>query len=318
MQSNDKLTNTGGFCLARLRLAVLLLGFAGFYACADPIPSGCESGVCATDQTSCAEATRALAESVVGLWTGYIENFQAISSDDSIKISMSIDPGGTLSGQVVLGQQAPPAPASDPSIPWPASLQNITPTQAWTGSAGIPPSYIAGFAYTSQRIGWESRRLKFMIPKHEPWQPWCQLQQSFQVDANNFRCVPSADVLVKRIPGLIGPDGMEVIDPSGGPILDAAGNCQLATTPPTSFNCEKLILCDTVAGCACTGNSCNCGGRGVCECDAAGCKAGEQWMSVPIGYWFDIALLQGRGDGSINMSAGGTELYNIRLTQIRH
>jgi hypothetical protein len=36
-------------------------------------------------------------------------------------------------------------------------------------------------------------------------------------------------------------------------------------------------------------------------------------MSVPIGYWFDIAFDGALGDGSVNLSAGGSDLRNVRL-----
>jgi hypothetical protein len=328
MKLNEKVIRARGFRLARLRFVLLLSGVAGFSGCADPIAPAirscpcaagnvcCESGVCAANQASCAQATRALSESVAGVWTGYIENFQAINSDDSIKISMSVDASGMLSGQVTIGQQSPPAPATDPSIPWPPSLQNVDPTRD-SSSAYIPPTYVAGFAYSARSIAWESQRLKFMIPKHEPWQPWCGLQTSFMVDNEHFSCAPAGgDILFKTVTD---ESGTIILGLDGGPVRDAQGNCMAATTPPTPVNCEiAQVLCSPVAGCVCTSTGCNCGGLGVCECDASGCKAGAQWMSVPIGYWLDIALLNGRGDGSINLSAGGTELYNVRLTQTSH
>jgi len=235
---------------------------AAFDAC--PCAAGaycCDSGVCATSQDTCAVATAALSSSVRGTWTGYIENFQW-SSDDSLRISIAVSEDGTISGHARIGLAMPPNPATDPSVPWPLD----------SDPQDAPPAYIPGFVYTAQSVSWQSLRLKFMIPKYEPWQPWCALQTSYPVDGAGYYCRADAGVSVS--------------------------------------------LCDTVGGCACSSNGCDCGGLGVCECDATGCQAGAAWKGIPTGYWFDVAFTGTRGDGSVNLSAGGNDLHNVRLMQI--
>jgi hypothetical protein len=291
--------------------ATLLAGVIGLPACADQVPTAanacpcadgyvcCDSGVCAQDQSSCGVATAALSQSVQGVWTGYIENFQ-LSTDDSLTVAISVDPSGALSGQVTIGHATPPAPATDPALPWPVDLQGVT---------AKVPSYIPGFVYTAEDISWQTRRLKFRIAKYEPWQPWCALQQSYPVDATgtDFSCLPGG-IVAQQVDPYTGR-----VLPWPAVVLDAQGNCLTATIPSAPVNCAKSVLCDTVGACVCDPSGCNCGGTGVCQCDATGCQAGAVWMSVPIGYWFDIAFDGALGDGSVNLSAGGSDLRNVRL-----
>lgn len=286
---------------------VLLAGTAGAAGCVDrvdtavlscPCASGyvcCESGVCATDATGCSAATAALSASIAGQWTGYIENLAG--GDDALRIDIVVGDDGELSGQVRIGSGTPPAPATDGTLPWPASIDH--------GIDTVPPTYISGFSYTAHDMSWHAKRLKILIPNHEPWQPWCALQQT-HATPDGYRCYPGGDFQFSDL-------GMTA------PKLDAAGNCLIDTdTDPdvvvlASIGCGQYAMCDTVKACVCTSSGCNCGGNGVCECDATGCHAGSTWMSVPIGYWLDLAFDEPDADGSLNLSAGGNELHNVRL-----
>jgi len=248
----------------------------GFPACVDhvPVPAEitscpctagnfcCASGVCAQNQNACGAATLALSEAAKGEWTGYLENFQW-SLDDSIKISIAVAPNETLSGQVVLGKDIPPAPATDPNAPWPPSVDLVTP---------LLPPYIPGFIYTAQNIRWESQRLRFTIAQYEAWQPWCELQHSYQT-GDTFSCIPGSGGVGNAQGCFATNDAGDIIGP---------------------VECFKLYPF--------------CGGFGPCSCDAAGCSA-----RTDASHSFDIALRDGIGDGSTDLSGG-----SIRLTQTSH
>jgi hypothetical protein len=267
--------------LAALAVAA---GSGGFPACADHVPvptaiascpctSGsvcCASGVCAANQSACAEATQALSESVKGEWSGYLENFQ-LSTDDSIDISITVAPDGTLSGQVVLGKDTPPAPATDPDAPWPPSLG---PAQGIIATPVLLPRYIPGFAYDARNIRWEAGRLRFDISQYEAWQPWCALQQSYPTGSGAFNCIPGNGG-VGTEPDATGPQMCYAEDGAGNVIAPVA--------------CFKLGLF--------------CGGGGPCSCDATACNARADFF-----YSFDIALRDGMGDGSNSLSGGNLRL----------
>jgi hypothetical protein len=246
MKSNNHTTKLEPSSLRILGLSMFLAGSIGVSACADQIPSAvkscpcatgnicCESGVCARDADSCGAATQALSESVTGTWVGYLENFP-YGDDDSIRISIAVDPAGTLSGQVTLGRATPPAPTVDPSLPWPVDYD--------VQKAEVLPAYVAGFEHTARNIRWEAKRLRFSIARYEPWQPWCAGQQSHELSPGNFSCLPS-DTITGDGAGYC--FGCLPADP-----LTAVRDCRIP------INCSIVSLCQTP----------------VCSCDANGCNA---------------------------------------------
>jgi hypothetical protein len=267
-------------CVDKVDTAVLSCPCATGYVC-------CESGVCATEQMGCAAATAALSATVAGHWTGYIENLAG--GDDAVDLTIAVASDGSLSGQVTIGSGTPPAPATDGTVGWPASIDQ--------GLDTVPPTHLSGFAYTATDMSWLAKRLKIRVPTYEPWEPWCALQQSYPTP-DGYRCYPAGNFMS----------------------LGAAGNCQIDTDPTmttdplVAIGCTQYAMCDTVRACNCPNPpSCNCGGNGVCECDATGCHAGSTWMSVPIGSWFDLSFHGNDGDGSVALGLGGQDRYNVRL-----
>lgn len=279
-------------CIDGVDTAVLSCPCAAGYTC-------CESGVCASEQTGCAQATAALSAGVAGRWTGYVENLAG--GDDAVSIAISVGEGGELSGTVTIGSAPPPPPATDGTVAWPASIDR--------GIATVPPDYLAGFSYTAMDMSWRAKRLRIRMPTYEPWESWCALQQSYAT-ADGYVCYPSGNLQS---------------DLFTGPLLDAQGNCQIDADPTStsdpylSFSCARYTMCGAVRSCVCQagGVNCNCGGNGVCECDASGCHAGRTWMSVPIGHWFDLAFDEGNAEGSVSLGHGQTEQHNVRLTRAR-
>jgi hypothetical protein len=282
-----------GGCVDKVDTAILSCPCATGYVC-------CESGVCATDQTGCTAATAALSASVAGHWTGYIENLA--SGDDAVDLTIALASDGSLTGQVKIGSGTVPAPATDGTVGWPASIDQ--------GLETTPPDYISGFAYTAQDMSWVAKRLKVRMPIYEPWEPWCALQQSY-LTPDGYMCYPG--------PNLVFTDSSQVT-----PAHDAAGNCLIDTDPTMTtdplvpFGCTQFSMCNPVRACNCMPGGCNCGGVGVCTCDATGCHAGSTWMSVPVGSWFDLTFHGNDGDGSVALGLGGQDRHNVRLMRAAH
>jgi hypothetical protein len=201
---------------------------------------------------------------------------------------------GMLSGQVVLGRVAPPAPPTDPNQGWPEPVSSMM---------GAPPLYIPGFAYTARDIRWESQRLKFRIDWFEPWQSWCALQTSHHVQpqggASYFTCSR----------------------PEDEPACCGQGTC------PAGINCAHASQCSAPYACSCDpgGANCYCGGYGVCDCTTAGCNAVTAWPTsnyaqpkhppAPVAHAFDLAVRgTGRGQGSVSFNLrGSVGNFNVRL-----
>jgi hypothetical protein len=192
----------------------------------------CSSGVCAPNANGCDAATAALSNSVEGQWQGYFENF-ALSTDDSLTISIVVADDGTMSGHVTIGQSPPPAPATDPDAPWPPGLNALSPS-----GPGLP-RYIPGFAYEAHHVRWEAQRLRFEIGQNEPWQPWCQLQTAYPLSDGQYRCIPGEG------------GGMNVDTDPQCFTEDIAGNV-IGEVP-----CFKLyLMCVPGTPCACEADGC--------------------------------------------------------------
>lgn len=195
----------------------------------------CPSGVCAADATGCDAATAALSNSVEGEWQGYFENF-SLNTDDSLAISIVVADDGTMSGHVTIGQATPPAPATDPTTPWPPGL-GIT-----LGGAQLP-QYIPGFAYQARNVRWEAQRLRFEIEQFEPWQPSCQLQTPYPTSAGGYNCVPG----------------------EGGGTSSGEGADEQCIAQDNQGMVVAQVPCFAFFDL--------CGGPRVCQCDATACRA---------------------------------------------
>lgn len=201
----------------------------------------CDSGVCAKDQNLCAAATQALSQSIQGTWDGYFEtpgsgNF---GPDDSLRITISVDPSGTLSGTVTLGTGPVPPPPTDNTMAWPPGYD-------------FSLSYLPGFHYAAQNLRWDSGRLRFDIGSREPWKDWCAAQTSYshpEYSVDWYNCVPGGDLFLN-------PDGTCTAVACDG-TYNESGVCSGPVTR-TPFDCGRAYAC-----------------AGVCGCDANGCRAGE-------------------------------------------
>jgi hypothetical protein len=132
--------------------------------------------------------TQTQATKVRGVWKGYIEEFH-MGSDDTITITIAVGEDGVISGQLVQGSGPPPTAATPEDRVWPASVETITP---------VLPTVVAGFPYTVRNPRVEAERLRFSYVQSEPWQGWCALQDSFEVEPGSFACSPHYDSCVGR------------------------------------------------------------------------------------------------------------------------
>lgn len=195
-------------------VAAVLSAFAAFSpGCAErpspltspcPCATGyfcCASGVCAASESSCGDATLALAQESAGTWSGYLENFALRSGADEVRISLSVS-GQNVSGQVVFGT-APAPPAPEPGMPWPPGSSDAT----VFGEDGI----VEGFVYQARDVRWLNRRLKFRVELAEAWQPFCDTVAT----------------------PLITFEGQTFVCPVYGVGITGSGDCRVHLQPPT-------------------------------------------------------------------------------------
>lgn len=122
---------------------------------------------------------------VSGTWTGYFENYQFRSGSDSLVLTFGKDAQGQGTLRVVLGEGVPPAPPTDPTKRWPASLD----FDVFSGAAQLE-----GFEYPAHEVRWQGQRLTFKLAVAEAWTPWCSLQTSYKLLEGTgdygYNCVP--------------------------------------------------------------------------------------------------------------------------------
>ena len=186
---------------------------------APPGTSAVIQGCVRPSSRGCAVATAALSAFVAGHWTGYIENL--VGGDDAVDLTIAVASDGTLSGQLTIGTETPPVPATDGTVGWPPWMSR--------GLDTVPPAYLSGFKYTGRDMSWVAKRLKIRLPTFEPWEPWCTLQQSYPTP-DGYRCYPAGELAFTREPFTQLP--LE-------PALDAAGNCHIDTDP--SVTTDPLV-----------------------------------------------------------------------------
>jgi hypothetical protein len=226
--------------------ALLALLMAGS-GCADHVQSTvvacpcsqgvcCTSGVCASDENACEQATQALSSESVGHWTGYTESVAFTTGSDAVDLTLHQEADGSLAGEVIFGTGTPPPPPTDGTVGWPAGY--FSPDDAYP-AIGL----MAGFPYHVQNVEWTALRLRFDTVLSEPWGPWCRLQSSVQwsVDPPAWSCSGANNSVRAGYPpkcfigAQIGEMGMEV-------------------------DCDWLTLCEAGSpACACNATSCDVG-----------------------------------------------------------
>jgi hypothetical protein len=279
-------------------------------ACAKDVPTGaqpcpcadgyvcCQSGVCAQGQDACDEATSALSAKAAGRWTGYIENYNGLTSGaDTLALSFTVADDGTFQGTAKLGDAAPPAPPTDPKVPWPPGIR----ASGLSAGTAVP---VEGFAYTAHTLNWEARRLKFAIYFEEPWKPWCELQTPRSA---GYQTLPDGGTS-SMLNWICTPPGLYVAEASDETTCDLYDDTTLSASSPFlgKVPCAIIPLCLNPGM--------------PCVCNSTGCTAGTP-QDAPEGsagaeiVTFDIALAGDSGDGSVVLPDGK---YNVRLVRASH
>ena len=272
------------------RLALLALlalpASVGAVGCADHVQSSvvtcpcdhgvcCDSGVCATDENSCAQATTALASELAGHWTGYIEDLAYPSGSNALNVTLRVNADGSVSGQLALGAGPAPAPPIDGTVGWPSS---VSATQDPT-TGGQPEPGIEGYVYDVINLKWTALRLQFGIDITEAYGPWCRLQQPHYIaETDTWSCGASDTASYDAASGVCTVD-----DSSSG---------------PTQVDCGWVRLCVF--------------GYAYCFCNATGCDTPYYASGSAVAFIeMDIALRGNVGDGTMAFGVGQTR--NVRL-----
>jgi hypothetical protein len=195
----------------------------------------------------------------LGTWTGYQENLNVATYSDvvTLRLSQAVDGSGVLT--VVLGTATPPAPPTDPTAYWPPGQEPIL-IEAY----GV----VEGFVYPGHMVEWTDQRLQFHIAIDEPWQPWCELQTSYQLKDQ-----PSAYSI---IPGTAG----------GGSTGGGANDCYVGDARSrTQVSCAAVFEANR------------------CSCIATGCGAnyGNGGPSFDITFAGDTARGTANVYGPLNL-----------------
>jgi len=227
-------------------LAMVLLALPPALAgCADHVQSSlatcpcsqgmvcCESGVCAADESACAQATSALSNDSAGHWTGYVENFAFASGSDALDLTLTAGSDGSLSGQLILGMGTMPPPATDGTVGWPSGQFSFD-------SLGLPLGALEGYGYHLNNVKWTALRLQFEIDIAEPWGPWCRLQNS-----SDSACV--------QVHGGYGTNAGECFTPTGMQQVD----------------CGLVYLCADADVCVCSPAGCDAATAPIYQFDVA-------------------------------------------------
>ncbi len=217
--------------------------------------------------------------SLVGSWTGYIENYQFVSGSDTIKLTFEADAFGTMFGHVVFGVGTPPPPATDPNIGYPAGLLPGDPR--W-----LQLPWLEGFPFTVFGANLAGERLRFSIKGNEPWTGWCELQP------------PSSD-------------GSPACVPNGTGSFDINSNYCLVFPPvdptPIQFDCGKLWLC-LEETCICDASGC------AAYIDPVADQSDPRYgrLITPPMVSFDMFISSGIASGSVSGAFSDNNVHFIK------
>lgn len=262
----------------RLALTVLLASAVGSLACSERPPALPQTCPCAAAQVCCDSGNCAPDQTSCAATDA--ARFAEVAGVWDGHCEDFTFPSGSDAIKITLS--APPGATPAATIVWgaPQVRPPIDPEVGWPAEAPadlIPlRSGFEGFPYEAQALRWEASRLKFTLSRWSPWLPWCEAQTPYPSETRGHACV-AAEPLTNE--------------------PDADGNCLVSTTPPTPVPCGKAFpLCY--------------GTPPVCTCDASGCG-----LTDITRVSFDLALRDGVGTGSADISTSPDVVTTMRLTQ---
>jgi hypothetical protein len=180
-------------------------------------------------------------------WTGYIDGYQFPSGSNAIRLALSVDPNGRVTGMVVLGAGPPPPPATDPNVGYPPDFLVLT--------ENAPLYWAEGFAYSIVFGISAPWLLQFAIGNSELWSDWCAEQTP--VDASG-KCLPNWP-------------GAHIIGTNGSP--DQCYQQDPANGRKTVVDCGKYELCINYPYCMCSTTA--------CVSDPTGSWQGMFYLAIP-------------------------------------
>jgi hypothetical protein len=212
-----------------------------------------------------------------GVYSGYIESFMFPDGSDEVKMTLSFNADGTVTGTVFFGNGPALAPPTDPNVGYPPGVQG------GLGPATYSPT---DFAYTILNGTYMAPRLQLQIETQEIFKAWCQLQtQIYEVcncgssGCGDFSCLPNSATM------------------TGG------SSCAIEPCGQTQFmavDCGKLSLCSP---------------GGPCKCTAAGCTVQVGPMGdVAFDTQVTPAAINGSVTGLTEMGVAAN-LFNVHLTE---
>jgi hypothetical protein len=219
------------------------------------------------------------------VYSGYIEGFKFQDGSDAVKMTLSFNADGTVTGTVFFGNGPALPPPTDANVGYPPGAQ----------VQGDPPGVYSfsptDFAYTILKGTYAAPRLQLQVDTKEVFKAWCELQTQIYMSCN---CGPG--------PGC-GSTFSYACLPNSATMLGGT-NCAImpcGQTQWTSIDCGKLTLCSTGSPCTCTATSC----------------------TVQVGPMGDVAFDTQVTPGAINGSVTGLseagvaagQTFNVHLTQ---
>src|SRR5664280_229240 len=115
----------------------------------------------------------------LGTWEGNILDFY-FNSTEALKLELSEDASGVITGKVTWGAGAPPPAPQGADIPYPPGYWEQQSGLHFTGA----PDPWPGFAYTIVRGAGCDTTFRFGVSTSELWQDWCALQTP--IDSGSF------------------------------------------------------------------------------------------------------------------------------------
>lgn len=190
-------------------------GAAGTAMTAWPVDSDCKSGAQLP---------------IVGAWEGYVENYMFPSGSDAVHLTITAANGAHVCGKVSFGTGTPPAPATDPNVGYPPSIEESAARSAGAGGSANFDAASEAYPLTILNGQATSTRVQFQVDTKELWKGWCELQTPYLQSGADYGCIPA----------------------SGW--ASAGGNgCFLNNGAP--LDCAKAQLCSS-AICTCTARGC--------------------------------------------------------------
>lgn len=159
-------------------------------------------------------------------WEGYVEAATFPRSSD--RVAMTLDENGH--GTITFGVDAAPLPPIDDP--------DVVPPWLYDDDVGLRPGNLfVGFAHTVEDAHVEERRLRLSASTLEPYEPWCELQTSYETGSGDYECLPPAT--------------------GGGRRNGVCHYDDEASGEEVPVDCGKVTFCHL--------------GLSPCDCDADGC-----------------------------------------------